>query len=70
VLLEALARLQMTRTLSFYTLLGNIRGSIPKDADVLIISLYMDERIEEEIRELRGRGHQVETWVISEGEEG
>ncbi len=66
-ILEAMAKLQLHRTLSFYTMIKNMRSSIPKDTDILIVSLYMDEAINEEIFHLRRDGHQVEILVISEG---
>jgi len=65
-ILEALAKLQLNRVLSFYTMLKTIRNTIPKDTDILIVTLYIDKEIEEEIFELRQRGHQVEKWVIFE----
>ncbi|PYG87308.1 uncharacterized protein (DUF58 family) [Ruminiclostridium sufflavum DSM 19573] len=65
---EALAKLRLNRAISFHTLIKTVRNTIPKETDVLIISLYTDERIEEEIFELRRSGHQVEKWVIPEGE--
>lgn len=67
-ILEAMARLQLHRALSFYTMIKNIRASIPRDTDLLIITLYNDEKIEEEILELRHCGHQVESWILSESE--
>jgi len=67
-ILEAMAKLQLHRTLSFQTMIKTIRIAIPKDVDILIISLYIDEEIEEEIFELRRNGHQVEKLVISESE--
>jgi uncharacterized protein (DUF58 family) len=67
-ILEAMARLQLHRSLSFYTMIINMKSNIPKDTDILIISLYMDEKIQAQIHELRRCGHQVETWVISESE--
>ncbi|OPX42725.1 hypothetical protein CLHUN_33770 [Ruminiclostridium hungatei] len=65
--LEALAKLQFDRSLSFYTLLRNLRGEIPRDTDILIVSLYSDESIEEEILYLRREGRQVEVMLIQEG---
>ncbi len=67
-ILEALARLQLHRALSFYTMIKNMRPSIPKDTDILIVSLYTDESIEEEIYQLRRNGHQVERLIINEEE--
>lgn len=67
-ILEAMAKLQLHRTFSFYTMIKNMRNTIPKDTDVLIVSLYIDEEIEDEIFELRRSGHQVELLVISESE--
>jgi len=67
-LLEAMAKLQLHRTFSFSTMIKNMRNSIPKDTDILIVSLYLDEKIDEELFELRRSGHQVETWIISESE--
>ncbi len=66
-LLEALAKLQFNRSLSFYTLLRNLRGHIPRDTDILIVSLYSDESIEEEIRHIRREGRKVEVMLIQEG---
>lgn len=67
-ILEAMAKLQLHRTLSFYTMIKNMRNTLPKDTDILIVSLYIDEKIEEEIFELRRGGHKVESWVIAESE--
>lgn len=67
-ILEAMARLQLHRTVSFYTMIKNMRSSIPKDTDILIVTLYNDEQIQEEIYELRRYGHQVEIWVLPESE--
>lgn len=61
---EAMARLQLHRTLSFYTMIKNIRSSIPKDTDILIVTLYSDESIEEQVYNLRRDGHQVEILDI------
>jgi uncharacterized protein (DUF58 family) len=63
-ILEALAKLKNNRAVSFYTMIKSMRNSIPKDTDILIISLYTDDAIEEEIFELRRNGHQVEKWII------
>lgn len=63
---EALARIQLNRVLSFATMIANMKNTIPKDTDILIISLYMDEKIQEQIHDLRRSGHQVEEWIISE----
>ena len=68
IILEAMAKLQLNRTLSFYTMIKSIRESVPKDTDILIVSLYTDEEIEKEIIELRRNGHQVEKWIIDESE--
>ena len=65
-ILEAMAKLQLHRALSFYTMIKNMRGSIPKDTDILIVTLYLEESIEEEIFHLRRGGHQVETLIIGE----
>ncbi len=65
---EAMAKLQLHRTLSFFTMIKNIRSSIPKDTDILIVTLYVDESIEEEVYNLRRDGHQVEVLAISESE--
>lgn len=65
-ILEAMARLQLHRTVSFYTMIQNMRSSIPKDTDVLIVTLYVDEKIEEGIYQLRRDGHQVELLAIAE----
>lgn len=67
-ILEAMAKLQLTRTISFYTMIKSVKNTIPKDTDILIVSLYTDEKIEEEMFELRRNGHQVEKWVIAESE--
>ncbi len=67
-ILEAMAKLQLHRTLSFYTMIRNMKGSISKDTDILIVTLYCDETIEEEIFRLRREGHQVEVLVIKERE--
>lgn len=67
-ILEAMAKLQLTRTVSFHTMMKSVRSTIPKNTDILIISLYSDERIEEQIFELRRNGHQVEKWAIAESE--
>jgi len=67
-ILEAMAKLQLHRTFSFYTMIKNMRNAIPKDTDILIVSSYIDDKIEEQIFELRRSGHQVETWVISQSE--
>ncbi|HEX2927417.1 MAG TPA: DUF58 domain-containing protein [Ruminiclostridium sp.] len=66
-ILEAMAKLQLHRTISFYTMISNMKNTISKDTDILIVSLYTDEKIEEQIHELRRSGHQVEVWIISEG---
>lgn len=66
-ILEAMAKLQLHRALSFYTMIKNMRGTIPKDTDILIVTLYMDESIEAEITQLRRDGHQVELLAIQEG---
>ncbi len=65
---EAMAKLQMHRAVSFNRMIKSIRNTLPKETDILIVSLYTDEEIEEEIFELRRNGHQVEKWVIIEGE--
>jgi uncharacterized protein (DUF58 family) len=67
-ILEAMAKLQLHRALSMHTMMKSIRNTISKDTDILIVSLYSDEKIEEEIFELRRNGHQVEKWVIAESE--
>lgn len=64
-ILEAMAKLQLHRALSFYTMIKNMRSAIPKDTDILIVTLYMDESIEEEIFHLRRDGHQVEVFVLA-----
>lgn len=66
-ILEAMAKLQLHRALSFYTMIRNMKSSIPKDTDILIVTLYCDEMIDEEIFQLRREGHQVEVLVIKEG---
>ena len=63
-ILEAMAKLQLHRTLSFNTMIKNIRSSIPKDTDVLIVTLYNDESLEKEIFQLRRDGHQVEIFNL------
>lgn len=65
-ILEAMAKLQLHRTLSFYTMIKSLRNTISKDTDILIVSPYIDEELEAEIFELRRNGHQVEKWVIAE----
>ncbi len=65
---EAMAKLQLHRVLSFYTMIKNVKNSIPKDTDILIVSLYNDEKIQEQVHELKRSGHDVETWIISESE--
>ncbi|EPR11868.1 DUF58 domain-containing protein [Ruminiclostridium papyrosolvens] len=65
---EAMAKLQLHRVVSFYTMIKNIKNSIPKDTDILIVSLYNDEKIQEQVHELKRSGHDVETWIITESE--
>lgn len=67
-ILEAMAKLQLSRTVSFYTMIRSMKHTISKDTDILIVSLYADESIDEEIFELRRNGHQVEKWIITESE--
>ncbi len=67
-ILEAMAKLQLNRTVSFHTMIKSMRNTISRNTDILIVSLYTDEHIEEEIFELRRNGHQVEKWLIAESE--
>lgn len=67
-ILEAMARLQLHRACSIYTMMKNIRSTIPKNTDILVVSLYIDERIQEEVREYRRRGYQIEIWNLDNEE--
>jgi uncharacterized protein (DUF58 family) len=61
-ILEAMARLQLHRSCSIHTMMKKIRNTISKNTDILIISLYTDENIEEQIHEYRRDGHKIEMW--------
>lgn len=69
VVLEAMARLQLHRTVSFGTLIKRVIPVLAKDTGVLIVTLYMDEIVRGAASELRSAGHAVETMVLSRGRE-
>lgn len=63
---ESLGRMQLNRTVSFITMLQKLRGTIPKNTDIVVISLYVDETMQEELTLLRRGGFKVEVWNLSD----
>ena len=63
---EALGRMQLNRTISFNTMLHKLKSSIPKNTDIVVISLYVDDTLQEELTLLRRGGFKVEVWNLSD----
>ena len=57
----------MQRTVNFHTFLQMQTPSIPENCDLLLISAYTDDNIEEQIELLRSSGRYVEVLNPSLG---
>lgn len=64
-LLSAFAQLRLVRTLSFPTFLAHL--SETRDLDMIILSCYDGEEIQEAMRALRKNGNQVRLYLVKEG---
>ncbi|AGC67196.1 hypothetical protein Cst_c01700 [Thermoclostridium stercorarium subsp. stercorarium DSM 8532] len=63
-MLECLARMVISRSITFYTLLDRELENNPGNTDYLFITAYVDDGIEERIRRLRTKGNAVEILRI------
>lgn len=65
-LLEAMARLELTRTELFADLLRREADEGREGRDVLVISAYWNEALEREARRMRLSGNAVAVWLLQE----
>lgn len=65
-LLEVMAKLEIARSVTFYTFLeSDIQSGITGN-DILILTCFVSERMEDQIRLLRQRGNAVEVMLLTE----
>ncbi len=57
---ESIARILLQRTVNFHTFLQTQAPNIPDNCDILLITAYTDENIDQQIEALRGAGRYVE----------
>ena len=57
---ESISRMLLQRTVNFHTFLQAQAPNIPDNCDILLITAYTDENIDQQIESLRGDGRYVE----------
>ncbi len=63
-LFEILAKLVIARSVTFFTFLEEELHRESTNLDILLLTPYMSERMEEQIRRLRARGNAVEVFLL------
>ena len=65
-LLEVMAKLEIARSVTFYTFLESDIQSGMTSNDILILTCFVSERMRDQVRLLRERGNAVEIMLLTE----
>lgn len=65
-LLEIMAKLEIARSTTFYTFLESDIQSGMTGYDILLLTCFVSERLQDQIKALRERGNAVEILLLTE----
>ncbi len=63
-MLETMSRIVISRRLTFFTYLDTVAGKIAKDMDLLILTSYVNARLDMQIKKLKSYGNNVSVQLI------
>ena len=69
-LFEVLARMRIARSCTFFTFLERELQRDSNPMDILLLTPFMSERIEEQINKLRSKGHAVDIIMLEHDSSG